>query len=52
VCEKMQAAGRQHRHQLLAQTGQVVLGSWLTRTRTSGRPAADGLSDQPANHLR
>jgi hypothetical protein len=22
----------------------VVLGSWLTRTRTSGRPAADGLS--------
>ena len=30
----------------------VVLGSWLTRTRTSGRPAADGLSGQPADHLR
>jgi len=30
----------------------VVLGSWLTGTRTSGRPAADGLSGQPANHLR
>ena len=30
----------------------VVLGSWLTRTRTSGRPAADGLSGQSADHLR
>jgi hypothetical protein len=30
----------------------VVLGSWLTRTRTSARPAADGLSGQPADHLR
>jgi hypothetical protein len=30
----------------------VVLGSWLTRARTSGRPAADGLSGQPADHLR
>jgi hypothetical protein len=30
----------------------VVLGSWLTRTLTSGRPAADNLSGQPANHLR
>jgi len=30
----------------------VVLGSWLTRTRTRGRPAADGLSGQPADHLR
>jgi hypothetical protein len=26
----------------------VVLGSWLTRTRTSGGPAADGLGGQPA----
>jgi hypothetical protein len=30
----------------------LVLGSWLTRTRTSGRLAADGLSAQPADHLR
>jgi len=27
----------------------VVLGSWLTRTRRSGRPPANGLSGQPAN---
>jgi hypothetical protein len=30
----------------------LVLGSWLTRTRSSGRPAADGLGGQPAGHLR
>jgi hypothetical protein len=30
----------------------IVLGSWLTRTRTSGGPAADGLSGQPADPLR
>ena len=30
----------------------AVLGSWLTRARTSGGPAADGLSGQPADHLR
>lgn len=28
----------------------VVLGSWLTRPRTSGRPAADSLGGQPADH--
>jgi hypothetical protein len=27
----------------------VVLGSWLTRTRTSGRPPANGLRGQPAH---
>ena len=30
----------------------IVLGSWLTRTRGSGRPPADGLSGQPADPLR
>jgi hypothetical protein len=30
----------------------VVLGSWLARTRTGGRPATDGLGGQPADHLR
>jgi hypothetical protein len=30
----------------------VVLGSWLTRTRTSVRTAADGIGGQPADHLR
>jgi hypothetical protein len=30
----------------------LVLGSWLTRTRTNGRPKADGLSGQPADHPR
>ena len=30
----------------------IVLGSWLTRTRRSGGPPADGLSAQPADSLR
>jgi len=30
----------------------IVLGSWLTRTRRSARPPADGLGGQPADPLR